>query len=242
MKKILCLILLLSSCFIPAISQNPNVQKGDWMVSINFGVGSYIGAEAPSPNQSSYSLSAPTTSWFDKKPILNVEGKWFVSDKWALKLTGGFSFGHNPGYNEVTGTDGEVTEGNIPTYIAVPSSDNIQFFVGTGADYYFKTINSLSLRVGGEIGYAYAIVKTKANSEVYLGKTLGEAYSLKVAPVCGADYFFNENLFVGFDVRPIAYRYSVFSQKPQEGLSLNSSDNHNFSFLAEPMIKLGIKF
>ena len=132
MKKILYLVTLLSFAF-SAYAQNSNdvgPKKGDLMLSVTFGVGSYIGTSAPAPNLSKYTLSAPMTAWFDKNPMLGVEGRWFVSDRWALKATGGFNFSHNPGYKEVTGTVGstsDINEGEVPTYSAVPDADNIQF-------------------------------------------------------------------------------------------------------------------
>lgn len=249
MKKILCLVMLLSFAFSVFAQSSGDVEpkKGDWLFSVNFGVGSYIGTSAPKPNLSNYTLSAPMSAWFDKNPILDVEGKWFVSDKWALKLTAGFNYSYNPAYKEVTGTStgsGIIEVGDIPTYNAVPSSDNIQFFVGVGADHYFKTKwERLYLRVGGEFGYAYGRVSVNAeDDEDYMGASLGEAYALKVAPVLGTDYFFNQALFLGFDIRPIEYQYSTYSERPQAGLSLLSSDNHSFSVLSRPMIKLGIRF
>lgn len=249
MKKILYLVMLLSFGF-SAFAQNSGEvepKKGDWMFSVNFGVGSYIGTSAPKPNLSNYTLSAPMSAWFDKNPILDIEGKWFLSDKWSLKLTGGFHYGYNPAYNEVTGTvngTGDIEVGDIPTYNAIPNSDNIQFFLGVGADRYFKTKwNQLYLRIGGEFGYAYGRVTVNAqDSEDYMGASLGETYAFKVAPVFGADYFFNQALFLGFDIRPVDYQYSTYSERPQAGLGLLSSDNHTFSILSRPMIKLGIKF
>ncbi|MDR3246244.1 MAG: hypothetical protein LBT50_07410 [Prevotellaceae bacterium] len=253
MKKILCIVAFLSFAFCGVVQaqeqeeENFAPKKNDFSISVNFGVGSYIGKSAPAPDLSNYSLSAPMTAWFDKKPLLDVEARWFVSDKWALKLTGGFAIGYNPAHNEVTGTTapGETFEtGDIPTYKAVPSSDNLQYSVGLGADRYFATKNSrIFLRLGGEIGVAYGRVSVNGvDSEEYLGASIGEAYALRVAPVTGIDYFFAKQLFVGIDIRPVAYQYSVYSERPQAGLKLLSSDNHSFAFISQPMIKFGFRF
>lgn len=244
MKKVLCFIIL-ATYALYGLSQNKEtdsniLKKGSWMVSVNFGIGSYISYDAPQPNISDYSISAPMSSWFDKSPILGVEGKWFVTDKWALKLGGGFSFSHNPGYSAVLGTGNE--QGDIPTYLAVPSSDKIQFAIETGASHYFTIIDKLYFHTGGEFVYAYGRVTSKADSEEYMGKSVGEAYSFKVAPVVGFDYFFTPSLFIGADVRPLSYQYSVYDIRPQVGLKLLSSDNSTFSFISQPMIKLGVKF
>ncbi|MDR2955830.1 MAG: hypothetical protein LBV43_12185 [Prevotella sp.] len=248
MRKIIYLVMLLSFT-LSAFAQNTDdvaPMKGDWMFSVNFGVGSYIGTSAPKPNLSNYSLSAPMTAWFDKNPILDMEARWLVANRWALKMTGGFNYGNNPGYTELTGTaSGEIANpGDVPTYKAVPNSDNIQFFIGIGVDHYFKTKWSrVFLRVGGELGFAYGRVTVNGEDDIdYMGAAIGEAYAFKVAPVLGADYFFNQALFLGFDIRPIAYQYSMYSERPQAGLNLLSSDNHSFSILSQPMIKLGLRF
>jgi len=244
MKKILCLILL-TTYSLCAFCQDKEtdsniVGKGSWMISVNFGIGSYISNDAPIPNLPDYSISAPMTSWFDKNPILGIEAKWFVTDKWALKLGGGFSFSHNPGYSAVLGTGSE--QGDIPTYNAVASSDKLQFAIEAGAAHYFPVNDKLYFHAGGEFVYAYGRVTSMADSEEYMGKSIGEAYSFKVAPVVGFDYFLNSSLFIGADVRPLSYQYSVYDLRPQEGLKLLSSDNSTFSFISQPMIKLGVKF
>lgn len=246
MKKIFSsvLFLFILSCGVLVAQEDESFapEKGDIMLSVNFGVGSYIGMSAPKPNLSEYSLSAPMSAWFDKKPILDVEGKWFVSDKWALKLSAGFTYSNNPGYSEVTGTGG-TEPGSVPTYKAVPNSDNIQYSVGLGANrYYASRSNRLFFYFGGETGFAYGKVTAKADSEEYMGASIAEAYAFRLAPVCGFDYFFDKLLFVGVDVRPVAYQYTVYKERPQVGLGNLSSDTHTFSFISQPMIKLGIKF
>lgn len=246
MKKIFSSVLFLlifsSGASIAQENENFTAQKGDIMLSVNFGVGSYIGMSAPKPNLSEYSLSAPMSAWFDKKPILDVEGKWFVSDNWALKLAGGFTYSNNPGYSEVLGT--EATEpGSVPTYKAVPTSDNIQYSVGLGINRYYSSISKrLSFYWGGETNFSYGKVTAKADSEEYIGASIAEAYAFRVAPVCGFDYFFDKLLFVGVDLHPIAYQYAVYKERPQVGLRNLSSDTHTFSFISQPTIKFGIKF
>jgi hypothetical protein len=253
MKKIISLITFLMFVFAGNIVQAQEQDEADsplkqhtFSVSVNFGVGSYIGTSAPAPNLSAYSLSAPMTAWFSKKPILDVEGRWFVTDKWALKLTGSFAYSYNPAYDELYGSavsPGQYELGDIPTYKAVPSSDNIQYAIGVGAEHYFAKVSRLYFRLGGEFGVAYARVTVNGvDSEEYLGASIGEAYSLRVAPVGGLDYYFTKQLFLGIDVRPIAYQYSVYNERPQVGLPLLKSNNHSFSFIAQPVIKLGFRF
>lgn len=241
MKNILSVLILISGILSVSAQESIATRKGDFAVSVNFGVGSYIGMSAPAPDLPDYTLSAPMTGWFDKNPILDIEGRWFASDKWALKLSAGFSFGHNPGHSAVPGTGSNL--GDIPTYNAVPKSNNMQFAITTGAERYFQSkVNGLFFRVGGELGYAYGRNSAKADDVKYMGTALAEAYTLKVAPVVGIDYFFNQVLFVGVDVRPLAYHYSIYNIRPQEGLGLLKSKGHSLAIVAQPMVKLGFKF
>ena len=187
------------------------------------------------------------TAWFEKKPVLDVEGRWFFLDKWAIKLTGGFAISYNPGYEGVPGmqTGENFAVGDIPEYKPILASDNIQWSLGLGGDRYFATKSEhLFLRAGLEAGFAYARAAEKdKGSEIYaFGASVAEAYALRVAPVAGLDYFFTQQLFVGIDVRPLAYQYSIYSQRPVVGQKAIASDNHSFSFIAQPTIKLGFRF
>lgn len=253
-KKILSAVAFLSIALVGTVqAQAPSYEtaagpaKGNVLLSLNLGAGSFIGQSAPLPNLKSYDLQAPTQNWFDTKPILNVEGRWFMTEQWSIKLSGGLAYNYNPGYLEVPGNvDGEGTTdvGNLPTYHAVPNSSNIQFSLGVGADHYWKMadVERLFFRAGAEVGWAYGRASTTADSPDYAGRAIGEAYAFRVAPLAGFDYFIAKCLFVGIEVRPVAYQYSVFKIRPQAGIKLMSSDSHSFSFLSQPMIKFGIRF
>jgi hypothetical protein len=257
MKKIISIIAFLSFAFSGILraqdqTENDNdyaPKQHDITVSVNFGIGSHLGKlNAPQPDLSQYSLSAPMTAWFEKKPILDVEGRWFFLEKWALKLTGGLSLGYNPSYEDVPGVQqgDQFNTGDIPAYKSVLAKDNLQYSVGLGVDRYFATKSDrIFLRAGLEGGFAYARASTIDNKGVepsYLGATVAEAYAFRVAPVVGLDYFFAKQLFAGIDVRPVAYQYSIYSERPQVGLKSIASDNHAFSFIAQPTIKLGFRF
>lgn len=246
-KSILCGVALSFSAWaVQAQNQMTSdspIQKNDISVSLNLGVGSYIGMSAPKPNLSEYSLSAPMSGWFDKKLMLDLEGRWFVSETWALKLTGGFIYSNNPGHDEVLGTE-STDMGSVPTYKAVPNSDNIQYAFGLGVDKYLSTKNrNLFFRIGGEVGFAYGKVTAKADTKEYMGASVAEAYAYRIAPLVGMDYYFADDLlFIGIDVRPVAYQYSTYKEKPQSGLKALSSNNHTVAFISQPMIKFGVKF
>jgi hypothetical protein len=254
MKKIISIIAFLSFAFAGTVQAQEQKEGGspyapkqnDITVSVNFGIGSQLNVTAPKPNLSEYSLSAPMTAWFEKKPILDIEGRWFFLEKWALKLTGGLVFGYNPGYEEVPGVQSGTSfeQGDIPAYASILTSDKLQYTAGLGVDRYFATKSErIFLRAGLEGGFSYArSAERDKGGELYLGASVGEAYAFRVAPVAGLDYYFAEQLFVGIDIRPVAYQYSIVNQRPQVGLKSIAADNHVFSFLAQPTLKLGFRF
>jgi hypothetical protein len=124
------------------------------------------------------------------------------------------------------------------------TKDNVQYSIGLGVDRYFTTKSErIFLRAGLEGGFAYArVAERDRGGELYYGAAVGEAYGFRLAPVAGLDYYFAEQLFIGIDVRPIAYQYSVLSERPQTGLKPITSDNHSLSFIAQPTLKLGFRF
>jgi hypothetical protein len=254
MKKIISIIAFLSFALAGTVraqeqeqGESPYAPKQhDITVSVNFGIGSQLDVTAPQPNSSDYSLSAPMTAWFEKRPVLDLEGRWFFLEKWALKLTGGLVLGYNPAYEGTPGVQSGTNfeQGDIPTYQTVLAKDKLQYTVGLGVDRYFATKSErLFLRGGLEVGFAYARSAERDKSgELYLGAAIGEAYAFRVAPVAGLDYYFTEQLFAGIDVRPFAYQYTILNQRPQVGLKSIAADNHAFSFLAQPTLKLGFRF
>ena len=109
MKKIISLIICFT--FILGVStqhlmaqESVALEKNDVMVSLNLGVGSYIQGDFQMPGKANYNLMVPMSGWFDKGLMLDLEGRWMMTDKWAVKLSGGFNFSHNPGYAELPGT------------------------------------------------------------------------------------------------------------------------------------------
>ena len=130
LKRVLTIAMIMTGSVLLADAQQEELspKKGDKSVSLNFGVGSFVGMEAPAPDLSTYNISAPQTSWFDKQLSLNFEFRWMFAEKWALKAMGGFSFKHNPEYRALPGssTDGKFETGDIPDYNFVTSKDKIK--------------------------------------------------------------------------------------------------------------------
>lgn len=75
-----------------------------------------------------------------------------------------------------------------------------------------------------------------------MGKSIGEAWSLRGGIALGVDYYVLPAMFVGISVQPFAYSYNMTSYKPQEGLKCLEADSSDFSIFAAPTVKIGFKF
>lgn len=243
-KKLLLLFVTSLSCCLVGYSQEEKdngPQKGDFSFAATLGYNSYTGKTALDM-AGSYRIGAVNTNWFDSKTMVGIEGNWFFSDKWALRLGGGLGFTYAPGYPEVPGTGEEL--GDVPTYKAVGKSQNLQYNVYLGANRYFnlKKVRNLYLYTGGQLGFAHGVNQIKYDEESSMGSSVGEAYNMRVALTVGMEYYFLPCMFAGFEVAPVAYTYNVTSIQPQAGLKNLSADSHNISVLAAPTIKVGFKF
>lgn len=221
--------------------------KGDFTLSTTFGYNSYVGKAAPSGLLSQYGNAALSTDWFDKQLMTGLEGQWFFTDRWALRLGGGLGFTHNPGYSARPGTfdeDSEIGDGSVPDYNAVGNAANLKYNVYTGFDRYYqsKKVNDLYFHIGVQVGLAYGLNRVNTADENTLGTSTGEAFNIRGALNMGVDYYILPAMFLGLEVSPLAYTYNMTTIKPQPGLRNLSADSHNFAFLAAPTLKIGFHF
>ena len=91
LKRVLTIAIIMTGSVLLANAQTKDdftPKKGDKSVSLNLGVGSFVGMEAPAPDLSTNKISAPQTSWIDKQFSLNFELRWMFAYKWAMKAMG----------------------------------------------------------------------------------------------------------------------------------------------------------
>lgn len=247
-KKLLLSIVTFILC--TSIYSQENIYgptKGDFTLGATVGYNSYIGFDAPSGLQTQYEVKALATDWFKSKLMIGIEGNYFFSNKWALRLGGGFSFTGNPGYPATPGTRStadETGDGTIPDYRAVASAQSLRYTAYIGINRYFqmKKVPNLFYYTGIQAGIAYGSNQMKYDEESSMGRSTAEVYNIRGALNFGVDYYVLSAMFVGIEVSPLAYTYNTTSIKPQEGLKSLSADSHNFAFLSAPMIKIGFKF
>lgn len=78
-KKIFAILVFMGIVFLGQAQTTNNEfapKKGDKMVSLNLGVGSAVGLEAPLPNLGTYTVTTPHRNWLDKGLSMNVEFRW----------------------------------------------------------------------------------------------------------------------------------------------------------------------
>ena len=249
--------LLLLTCAtmlcLAGFAQGNGPKKGDLTLSATVGYNSYVGNSAPTAtNEASYEVAALSTDWFDSKLMVGMEGSWFFSDLWSVRLGGGLGFTNNPGYSEVPGTfgdEGPLSNGDgldvfIPSYRAVADGQTFKYNVYTGIDRHFqnKNLENLYFHVGVHAGFAYGLNIIKYDEEMSMGRSYGEAFNLRGAMNAGATYYFMPGMYFGIEANVFQYTYNMTTIKPQDGLLNLSADSHNYGFLAAPTLKIGFKF
>ena len=237
-------VLFLTTAVAQEVEQGDNTpKKNDFTMAATVGYNSFTSVQALPGGQNSYSASAFSTDWSDKKLMVGIEGGWFMTDLWKLTLGGGLTFTNNPSYS---GMDAIYMDENmiLPGYEAVTDAYTFGYNVNLGVDRYFrlKGVKNLMLYTGLRAGFAYALNEQKYDEWTSMGKSTAETWNLRGSLTFGADYFVLPGMFVGLSVDVGSYTYNMTTYKPQEGLANLSADSHNVGFLAAPTIKVGFVF
>jgi outer membrane protein OmpA-like peptidoglycan-associated protein/outer membrane protein W len=270
MKKniILSLVLFVSLAFVSVYGQDENStvetsedsiegsvdnlfgpRKGDFTGRLLLGKGSYFnGLNIPtdangaiSPNTPSALVSGNNNSAVN---MIGVEMGYYLSNRWALTLTGGTILSITPSQL------GIPAAGGLPEYAAVIADGNIDVNVTVGAQYLFKTESKkLFPFIGVSVPYNYArrsvydpTINLGAGGITDLGVGHTETNSFGIQAVAGVDYYFTEEIFMGVRIVPMAYNYAYSSTLPRPGLPVLESDNSSASFFVQPSISLGFNF
>ena len=262
MKRIIIFIIL-AAWLGPLFAQEeqestPGPKKGTVTVSLILGNASTYEdgnwLTLPAGGASSYTIYSPNLyNYPTKNSLINMvgaEGKWFFSDTWAVRLSGAALINTSPSHEGTPGvslTYDETTTA-IPTYMDVPARESTEIIVNAGVDKYFATKNpNLFWYVSPVINFQYARKSgyevTGVDPTVDPGTTrYAEGWGLGLSGIAGVEYYTNCGLVFGFELRGANYTYTMNSIRPEDGLSPLRADNHNFSFLSQPVVKIGFKF
>lgn len=238
-------------------------KKGTVNISLLMGKTQSFGGwlTLPDANSTSYSIQTPgMNSSISDNPAINmigIEGKWFFSNKWALRVSGMGNISAAKGYEGSPGvpatSDGTVL---LPFYGGVPSLTNHEVIANLGVDRYFATpnnhlfwylapvINFHYNRLTGKNSTDYSAMAKAPYFNVVDPGTVryGEGVGLGLSGIAGVEYYATGGFVFGFEVRGVNYTYLLNSQRPMDGLNTLKSDCHNFSILSQPTLKIGFKF
>ena len=215
----------------------------------------------PSANSAAYSIQTPgmypVITDNSAVNMIGIEGKWFFSNTWALRVSGMGNIGSAKGYD---GTIGIPAMGGAPTllpfYSSVPYVTNHEVVANVGFDKYFATNNEhLFWYLAPVVNFQYKRL-TGVNSADYTSKTTapyfdvvdpgtvryGEGLGVGLSGIIGCEYYTEGGFVFGFEVRGANCTYLLNTQVPMEGLDALKSDTYNYSFLSQPTLKIGFRF
>jgi outer membrane protein W len=272
MKKylILCFILTISLTSVNAQDKDSESQKckldscsvtisdfapqaGDFTAAMVFGRGAYLNGGLVVPSSYGNVSGAPAydnTVDANSNSVTNmvgVEGRYYVTNRIALSLTGGAILRNTPtvlGIPAVVDGNGNVI---IPAYNTVVAEENIDLHVAVGAQWLFNTKNKrLFPYLGLALPYDYArrsvFDQTPTDDGVTdLGPRHVEITAYGVEAVAGIDYYIAKDFYLGFDVKPVSYTYAVNVKTPGPGLFDLSAATDTVSFFAQFGFKVGFK-
>jgi len=262
MKKIVLLITLLTVGLTSLHAQEAEKcgpQKGTVTVSLLLGntstynTGDWFSLPVtPAAEGASYTVYSPMLQGLPTQNSLvnmvGAEGKWFFSDTWAVRLNGAALLSSSPSYEGTPGVPGSSVLTTIPTYNDVPARENTEVIVNAGVDKYFATKNQhlfwyvapvLNFHYARKTGYEVSGVNPTYDPGT---SRYAEAWGLGLSGMSGVEYYTTSGIFFGFELQAFGYMYTMNSLLPQEGLKTLSADNHHFSFLSSPTVKIGFKF
>lgn len=269
MKRHIILSLLVFGSLVAQVQgQEPDAyapEKGDVSLGVLFGRGNFLtsGLLVPSVPQPGWTVpgAAPYANFVSGNDnsasnIVGVEGRYFVADDFALKLSGGAIIRDTPSRLNVESTTDFSNTNNqawIPNYESVEARDEVDANVTLGGEFHFDTKYSrVSPYTGLSVPFYYArrslydpAVTTAPNGQAVItdiGTRHIEIIGAGAQLVAGVDYYLLEGFFVGAEIKPVSYVYAYSQKSPGPGLENLESDTHTFSFLAQTFLKLGFRF
>jgi outer membrane protein W len=244
---------------------------GDISGAILFGRGNFLNTGLDVPGVSSSWISTPVTGSSpyantvdpnenSASNIVGIEGRYFLTDNIALKLSGGSIIRNTPARPNVPGfIESSSDPGTwIPAYASVEADNRVDVNLNIGGEYHFTSQYSrLFPYVGATVPYYYArrsmydpTIQEESGSGgdpgtptvVDVGVRSVEIIGFGLQAVGGVDYYLMEGLYLGIETKPISYVYAYSNKIPAPGLETLSADTHTWSFFSQTFIKLGFRF
>jgi len=231
--------------------------------AILFGKGVYLSELIPlkSPLSSSWSVPgyAPQATGIsfqnDVTNMFGAEFRYSLTERWALKLSGGAILRNTPSQENLPGIiDSESSSATwIPDYEAVEDNSTTDVNINIGTEYHFMTMSKFSPYIGFVVPFCYSRISQydptinvdNISGDIIIadiGHRHVEAVGFGCQAVFGGDYALSDCLYLGLEIKPISYLYAFNIKTPAPGLESRSADTHTIGFFTQPMFKLGFKF
>lgn len=207
MKKLL-LILTLICAGVFSTSANENEyspEKGEFAIEVQFN---------------------PFATDFNTFKLEKLEGRYFISNKTALRLGVGFGFDKD----KVT----PYSEESLETW---DSEISKSFSLGFGLEQHVYNYKRIDLYVGGAFEYAGKF-DTKTNSAQYrydttVKKSYHETHEFSINGLTGINFFLYKGLYIGTE---LGVKFA-FETIPSGTYEFPNSDSGNLKSLEEPEIR-----
>jgi len=239
---------------------------GDFSGAVLFGRGNFLtsGLDIPSAPgyYSSWSVSGSApyynvveANYNDATNIVGIEGRYFFTDRIALKVSGGAILRSTPPRTNLPGyyPSGVPVSSWIPAYSAVEQKNYMDANLNIGADYLFPSskFERVFPYVGANIPFYYGrrsaydptiIDNNGIPTVVDVSMRHVEIVGFGIQAVSGIDYYLAEGFYLGCEVKPVSYVYAISRKLPAAGLEIWEADTHTFTFFSQVFLKLGFRF
>ena len=228
-------------------------KKKDFTVGINFGRSTFVTSGLSTLYNGNVNGDASTSTinlnGNDATNMIGAQGRFFISDNWALSLSGGFAFSSTPGSVSIPVVIDNNGRTVLPGYMAVIEDERIDLSYAIGVQYFFNVESKrFAPYLGFSIPATYTTRSTINNQQAADGTftSLGASHvavnSLGVQAVAGADYYLTESVYFGLSIRPLSYVSITNTKNPAPGLLARKVRNYSFSSMVQPLLSIGFKF
>ncbi|MCM5662330.1 BT1926 family outer membrane beta-barrel protein [Galbibacter mesophilus] len=229
--------------------------KGDFTGSLLLGRGRFLqgGLTVPPPVPQTVSGDAPYNNTVsansnDVTNMIGAEGRYFVTDRISLLMSGGAIIRKTPGMTNIPGVDTGNNASSIPAFESVVETSNVDLNVNVGSQYFFNTkYKRVHPYMGVTIPFYYA--KRSQYDPAILGNEIVDVSERRVSlhgigaqSTAGIDYYFAEALFLGIEIKTVNYVFAKTSKYAGPGFGERSAQTSTVSFFSQPFIRLGFKF
>jgi hypothetical protein len=210
--------------------------------------------QAPSRGvQQTLTLSDPNSN--SLLNMMGVEYKFHVTDQISASFSGAGFISNTPWRDAVDGLapePGSVLTG-IPKYETVDAELMSRFVGALGGQYYMGGGDRVRPYAGAQFMFQFASLSARSTYSGFedssieddlkdMGMRTGQTVGLSPSIVAGVEYSLAPGLTVGFEFKPFSFYYSGVQLFAQPGLNAMTFVSQDFSFLAQPVFKIGFQF